>query len=354
MKSDLLYELLGVDPEAGPAELLFRARGIHYQLPYLVLSAVAREGARMGVASRDELRRAHVRADRYVELGQQLAAEFGVRPVKGVQLAKYYPADLLRPQGDIDLVAADEPTLWNAVRRVVADNRVENIDVTVFGADPRHVMVTMFWPATDPLSDPWYKAEFCTAALTGDFERVPVRPALPDHDLAAVLIALAEEGLQRQFRARDVVDLLMLSTVDFAVDEVADLVDEYRLAPEAVAMLEFAGRHIPLGTLAPLTTALAGPAERERARRAAGEEEFPSPDGDVAAKLASGFPLHGMFLRRTATRADWPVARVLPFEEGHLLLTPVADYLLTGQAVVTRKQYDAALAALSRWDGEQR
>jgi hypothetical protein len=351
VKSDLLYELLGVDPEAGPAELLFRARGIHYQLPYLVLSVAAREGARMGVSSRDELRRAHVRADRYAELGAQLGSEFGVRQVKGVQLARYYPNDLLRPQGDIDLVAADQATLWNAVRRVVAGNRVENIDITVFGP---HVMVTMFWPATDPLSDPWYKVEFCTAALTGDFETVPVRPALPDHDIAACLIALAEEGLQREFRARDVVDLLMLSEVDFPVGEVAGLVDEYRLAPETVAMLKFAAKHIPLGTLAPLATALADAAERERDRRAAGEDGFPSPGGDVAAKLASGFPVHGMYLRRTASREDWPAARVLPFEEGHLLLTPVADYLLTDQAVVTREQYDLAAAALARWDGEQR
>lgn len=340
MKTELLYDLLGVDPDAGPAELLFRARGTHYQLPYLVLSALAREGARMGEAARAELGRAQARARRYAELSRELSAATGVRAIKGLQLADRYPSDLLRPQGDLDLIAPTEAALWQAVALIVAGNPVEHIDVTVFGDGPRHTMVSLFWPAEDPLSDPWFKVEVCTAALTGDLAAVPVRPVLSAADEVECLIALAEEGLQRDFRHRDAVDVLVLSEAPFEPAATVAAVAEYRLAPEAASLLDFAGRYVPLGTLDPVRRALEPEIPRELERR-----REPGP---------ACTPQHGLFLRRVETRQGWDSARVVPSAEGELLLTPVADYLLTRRETVSRASYDAALTALAAWDGDRR
>ncbi|MFF2546252.1 hypothetical protein ACFVUY_27300 [Kitasatospora sp. NPDC058063] len=338
MTTDLLYRLLDVDPEAGPGELLFRARGIHYQLPYLVLSALAREGVRMGEPSRAELRRAEARAEWYAELADRLRGSTGVEPIKGLHLASYYPKDLLRPQGDLDLIAPTEARLWRTVLELAAEFPVENIDVTVFG-EPRHTMVTMFWPAEDPLSDPWYKVELCTAALVGDLAAVPVRPVLSAPRHVECLIALAEEGLQRSFRARDVVDVQVLSGLDFDPAATAAVVAEYRLAPEAVQLLDFADAYVGLGSLAEVRTALAEAVAVELARR-----ELAGPEPVIV-------PRHGLLLRRTEPRTDWDTVRIVRFEQGDLLLTPVADYLLTDRETVGREQYDFALAALHAWDG---
>ncbi|MFJ9742831.1 hypothetical protein [Streptomyces sp. NPDC101166] len=338
MKTDLLYDLLDVDPDSGPAELLFRARGTHYQLPYLVLSSLAREGAAMGEHARAELARAEARARRYAELAAELKAATGVRTIKGIQLAERYPRDLLRPMGDLDLIAPTEAALWRTVARLVAGNPVENIDVTVFG-EPRHTLVTLFWPAEDRLVDPWYKVEVCTAALVGDLAAVPVRPVLRAPDEVESLIALAEEGLQRDFRHRDAVDVLMLSGADFDVEVTAATVAEYRLAPEAAGLLDFAARYVPLGPLDAVRRALGPEAARELERREAGAVPV--------------VPRHGLLLRRVPTRRDWDSARIVPCDAGELLLTPVADYLLTGAGVVARTAYDNATAALAAWDGER-
>ncbi|GAB1644040.1 hypothetical protein [Krasilnikovia sp. MM14-A1259] len=339
MTTDLLYRLLDVDPDSGPAELLHRARGTHYQLPYLVLSALARDGARMGEPARAELQRAQERSRRYADLAADLAAATGVRAIKGLQLAARYPADLLRPQGDLDLVAPDEAALWRAVTRIAEQHPVENIDVTVFGVEPRHTMVVMFWPAEDPLVDPWFKVEICTAALTGDFGCVPVRPVLHAPDHVECLIALAEEGLQRPFRHRDVLDVRALSTAEFDPADTVAAVAAYRLAPEAADLLDFAARYTPLGALAAVRAALEPEVTAEQCRR-----------DRPPATIGAGRPEHGLFLRRVPVRPGWDSARVRSFGGGRLLLTPVADYLLTDREVVSRARYDAALAELDRDD----
>ncbi len=215
--------------------------------------------------------------------------------------------------------------------RLVAGQPVEEIDVTVFGGRPRHTAVTLRWPAADPLVDPWYRVGLCTAALAGDLGAVPVRPVLAAEDHVECLIALAEEGLQRPFRARDVVDVLALSGQPFDPDETAALVAAYLLAPEAAALLDLAAAHIALGPLAAVRAALEPRIEPELRRRA------------TARPVRGTARRPGLLLRRTVTRHDWDQARLVPFERGELLLTPVADYLLAGPGA-------AAHEALRAWD----
>ncbi|MFF7591334.1 hypothetical protein ACFZCK_28050 [Kitasatospora purpeofusca] len=350
MNTALLYHLLDVDPADGPAELLHRARGSRH-LPHLVLSALAREDVRMGEPARAELRRARARADRYAGLAHDLARSTGVRAIHGLPLAGYYPADLLRPQAALDLVAPGEAALWQAVVRLVTDHPVETIDVTLLGDRPHHTAVTVRWPAEDPLLDPWYRVRLATAALPGDCATVPVRPYLVADDHVECLIALAEAQLGRKGGAGAAVgppdpltllDLSCLTDQPFEPAETAAVLAAYRLAPEAAALLDLAAPLLPLGTLAAVRTALTPELAPERRRRA---EAAATPRLPVR---------HGTLLRRTVIRHTWDEARLLgtgDSHEGALLLTPVADYLLGApDASPTLADRSTALDALHHWD----
>ncbi|GAA1987639.1 hypothetical protein [Kitasatospora viridis] len=333
---DLLYRLLEVDPAAGPVELLRRARGGR-QLPYLVLAALAREGTRMGEHARAELHRARDRADCYARLARDLADATGVRPIRDLPLAGYYPPDLPRPVGELTLVSPTEAALWQAVSRLVAEHPVESVEVTLLGERPRHTAVTLRWPAADPLLDPWYQVRLATAALTGDPAEVPVRPFLAADDHVECLIALAEEGLGRGFRPGDVLDVAQLTGQPFDAAETAAVVAAYRLAPEAAALLDLTAEHLPLGPLHGVRTLLEAEVAPELERRR------------TAARPLR--PRHGALLRRTAIRHHWDEAQLLPAGTATLLLTPVADYLLTPDGTrPTPAERTAALAALRTWD----
>ncbi|MDJ0381791.1 nucleotidyltransferase family protein [Streptomyces sp. G-G2] len=357
----LLYDVLDVSEDFGPGYLLFAARKQHYTLPYLVLSALAREGAPMSEAARGELARAQRRAAHYEAVLERVAAEVPVRPVKGPLLARAYPPDLLRPQGDLDLVTVGEPDLWRAVRLLMAD-RPRHVGVSVLGAPERHVVVTLSGPAEDPLLDPELRVEVATAALVGDQGAVPIRAVMPADVLTSNLLALAEERFQRPFHPRDAIDLHQLGrsadlSAGLSPPELVAAASLYHLAPELAELLAYAQEKAPLGALAPLVgDALAAAADAERARRAAVPADAPLAPGAEAA-LAAGVPLYGMPLRRTeeqlAARAGWERARVHRFGgDEALLLTPVGDYLLVTGELVGQEQYDAALRELDGLAGE--
>ncbi|MEV7941781.1 hypothetical protein AB0O82_37380 [Kitasatospora sp. NPDC088264] len=336
MNTDLLYRLLDVDPVAGPVELLHRARGAR-DLPYLVLAALVREDVRMGEHARAELQRARDRADCYARIARDLADATGVRPIRDLPLAGYYPSDLPRPLGELTLVSPTEAALWQAVSRLVTEHPVESVEVTLIGERPRHTSVTLRWPAEDPLLDPWYQVRLGTAALTGDLATVPVRPYLAADDHVECLIALAEEGLGRAFRAGDVIDVARLGRQSFEPVETAAVVAAYRLAPEAVALLDLAAEHVPLDSLGGVRTVLEAEVAPELRRRES-----------LARPLR---PRHGTLLRRTVIRHQWDEARLLPAGPATLLLTPVADFLLAPEGVrPTAPARAAALTALRAWD----
>ncbi|MFE0582160.1 hypothetical protein [Streptomyces sp. NPDC058874] len=344
MNTPLLYRLLGADPEAGPAELLHRARAGRH-LPHLVLSALDREGVRMGGPARAELGRARDRADHYVRLAEGLACSTGVRAIRGLPLAGYYPAGLLRPLDTLDLVAPDEAALWQAVVRLVTDHPVEHIGVSLLGERPHHTAVTVHWPAEDPLVDPWYRVHLSTAALPGDGDAVPVRPYLVADAHVECLIALAESRLGGPALPPDpltLFDVAVLAGRPFEAAETAAVLAAYRLAPEAADLLDRAAEHLPLGPLATVRAALVPALAAEHRRRSE------DPAGSRPARTR-----HGALLRRTVIRHSWAEARLLTPSPGtSLLLTPVADYLLTpaAGAVAEPATRSAALDALHSWD----
>ncbi|MFF6776675.1 hypothetical protein ACFY8W_24450 [Streptomyces sp. NPDC012637] len=338
----LLYRLLDTDPADGPAELLHRARAGRH-LPHLVLSALARDGVRMGEAARAELRRARDRAAHYTRLAAELARSTGVRAIRGLPLAGYYPAGLLRPLDTLDLVAPDQAALWQAVIRLVTEHPVEHIDVSLLGDRPHHTAVTVHWPAEDPLVDPWFRVHLSTAALPGDGSTVPVRPYLVADEHVECLIALAETLLREPALTPGpvtVLDIAGLTGRPFEPAETAAVLAAYRLAPEAAILLDHAAGHLPLGPLAAVRAELAPELGPERRRRAEA----------TTRRLVTR---HGTLLRRTVIRHTWDESRLLtPAPDTPLLLTPVADYLLTPTPVtpVTPTLRTAALRALHEWD----
>ncbi|MFJ1563677.1 hypothetical protein [Streptomyces erythrochromogenes] len=344
MNTPLLYRLLDTDPAAGPAELLHRARAGRH-LPHLVLSALERDGVRMGEPARAELGRARDRVDRYARLAADLACSTGVRAIGGLPLAGYYPAGLLRPVETLDLVAPDEAALWQAVIRLVTDHPVEQIDVSLLGERPHHTAVTLHWPAQDPLVDPWYRVHLSTAALPGDGRGVPVRPFLVADDHVECLIALAEARLGGPALPPGplaLLDVAGLTGRPFEAAEAAAVLAAYRLAPEAAGLLDHAAEYFPLGPLAAVRAALAPHLASEHRRR-----------GEAPPGARRAGTRHGALLRRTVIRHTWGEARLLTPSPGtSLLLTPVADYLLTParEAVAEPATRTAALDALHSWD----
>jgi hypothetical protein len=347
----LLAAALGVDADDPPDALVRAARLANWALPVLVLSVLARDGAPLGIGAADELRRARDRAATYADLRAAVPA---LRVLKGASLARHYPAPLVRPVGDLDLVAAGEADLWQAVRTITDRVPVQHIDVSLFGTDSRHIAVTLTWPAEDPLLDREYAVDLSTAAYAGDLRAVPPRAAAPADPVLADLLALAEERFQRPYGAKDAVDVLLVGAAALPPDEVIiECVSRYRLAPEVTELLDYAATLRPAGRWAAVRAGLAGPAEREQARRRGGPDragvgtaEMTGPVDPVQARLAAGQPAYGMLLRRIPWRTGMAVSRTEQFAAGWLLRTPVADYVLVASETVPLELYERALAAL--------
>ncbi|MGW1075956.1 nucleotidyltransferase family protein [Streptomyces sp. NPDC002537] len=341
----MVYDALDVAEEQGPGPLLAAARKAHHTLPYLVLSALHRDGHPMSEAARGTLERALRRARHYEDVLAGITAQVPVQVIKGPLLARAYPDGLLRPQGDLDLVAESEPDLWRAVRLLMTEPPLY-VGVSVLGAPDRHVVVTLTWQPEDPLLDPELRVEVATAALVGDDAAVPIRPRMPADPLASNLLALAEERFQRPFHPRDAIDVHLLGTTEpESPAELVPAVIAYRLAPEVRELLDYTAQRLPLGSLSGTGAALESAEAAELARRAA-HRTPPDQDTGTRGALASGRPLYGMPLRHADGRAHWDRARLHPFQDDALLLTPVGDYLLVADETVTQERYDAALREL--------
>lgn len=348
---ELLGTLLGVPEHAPPWLLVRAAREKEDSLPQLVLSLLERDGVVLGSGSADELRRARERHETYLHVASAVLSEVPARIIKGPSIASRYPAGLVRPVGDLDLVVPDEEVLWRTVKLVLRHHRTAEAHVTLFGHPDRHVLVSLTWPADDPVLDPELKVEVCTAALAGDGRAVRIRPVLPENQALANLLALAEERFQRAFGVKDVVDVLVLDRAELpSVAEIVDTVEAYQLAPELAELLNLAGEHMGSGPLARVAAELGEAVTRERCRRR--DWLPPSPESDansLDAAFASGRPVGGLLLPSTGREPERGLccSVVHRFSAGAILRTPVGDYLLSAESVVERSRYEAALAYLS-------
>lgn len=348
---DLVRALLGVDEDASARELVRAARAAHHNLPHLVLSLLERDGVELGSGSGDELRRARTQRDAYDKLREALDATVPHRVVKGPSLARHYPPDVVRPVGDLDVLVDSEELLWQAVRVVLDQHQATRVDVALIGADRRDCLVTVAWQGGDPILDHEPNVELGTVLFGGDLAAVPVRPGAPRDPLVTDLLALAEERFQQPYRIKDAIDVIVLARSGLPpLEEVAGEARRFRLAPELAELVEYTAKLGDVGPLATLPDLLRPAVLEERKRRANWSPPEPPAGDSVDACLEAGRPVGGLHLRWVPRQESMPVSRIHRFDGGSLLLTPVADYLLTGEPLVTGRQYDAALAELARLD----
>ncbi|MEU9132844.1 hypothetical protein AB0D08_32860 [Kitasatospora sp. NPDC048540] len=362
---DLLCELLGTDTDRPPAELLHHARTVSFTLPPLLLSAAVHAGRPTGTGSDDELRRHRTRLATYDRIAAAVA-ETGTRVVKGPALARFQPPWAVRTCGDLDLLAPGEAELWQAARRISELLPVHDIQLTLIGSGPgRHLMVGLGAPSPEPWLDPELKIELATFAYPGDWETVPLRAAMPEHDATAQLLAVAEERFQRPFTVRDVLDCAAVLTSAEAPAPIAlaETAHAWHLAPELLELTEFA-RSFP--TLAPLVdeawqARLAPAAATERARRAGlrpdrADEDAPPGEsgpertrrrlasgGPVPARLADGYPVFGIALQVDHPFAPADRAVLHTVDDSTVLTTPLGAFLLVSRELVDPAAYRRAV-----------
>ncbi len=268
-----------------------------------------------------------------------------IRILKGQSIAGFYPPDVVRPSADLDLLLADEASLWRAAGVVGDQVDVELIDVSLLRFDGvTHVLAGLSWPSDDPLLDRDNRVELTTIALVGDYVRVPPSVVLPADATLAALVCLAEERFQHEFTVKDVVDVVMLfDSGPPDPDRLADTAVEYFRAPELLELLARTAEHISSPLLEECVERLRAPAEEERRRRTGGSPVESVPP-TVQGRLAAGLPVYGFLLRRA--RRDWSVSSLHRGEGLDLLRTPVADFLLVAGELVTEDDYHAALREL--------
>ncbi|GAA2531847.1 hypothetical protein [Pilimelia columellifera] len=350
LTADTLYDLLEVNPEQPLRHLVHVARGVRGVFPPLVLSLAARDGATLGTGARDELRRMAERSTCYERLAQDLTSMDGVRVIKGPSLARHYPPELIRPVGDLDVVAPDEASLWRAAHRVLRKHPVTEVDLSVIrDGQRRHLLLSLWWPAADPLLDKGLRVEISTFAFAGEPGVVPLRSNLPDDQAVADLLALAEERFQRPFTAKDLIDLTYALTAPTAPDPdaLALAADNYRLSPELLELGEAVLVHPALAPAVPaaLLDRLRSLTPAEVARRGDRRplEQLAKADQSVEERLAQGLPAYGFSLSGAPRIRD---QKAMTWHDvGGIVIarTPVADFLMVTGEVVDPDRHDIAL-----------
>ncbi|MDX8050905.1 hypothetical protein SK571_16065 [Lentzea sp. BCCO 10_0798] len=350
----LCARALGVDEDEAPDVLVHAARRRGWTLPMLLLSLYERDGHVLGSGALDELRRARRRRDNYDRVVAALEATTSARILKGPSLAGHYPPGLLRPVGDLDVVVSGEDELWRAVDAVKDAAPVADVHVSLYGHPERHVLLQLTWPAEDPLLDRHYSVELSTAAFAGGTGPVRVRAELPADPVVTDLLALAEERFQRPYGLKDAVDTAVLGGLSACAAVAGDLVaaaEHWLVAPELLELVEFTAALTDPGCLGDLAAPLRAAAERERARRDAWTPPSAPAGADAMTRaLTDARPVGGLLLREPPASRASSLVRAYP--GGALLATPVGDYLLVDQQLVTQEQYDEAVRRLPLLDGE--
>ncbi|AUG78258.1 hypothetical protein CFP65_3465 [Kitasatospora sp. MMS16-BH015] len=347
---ELLRHLLGVEAHETARTLMRRAEQASSALPQLVVSAAVAEGLPIGSGSRDLLRRARERAARYAELYARLAAELPVRLVKGLSLGERYPAPLLRPVGDLDLVLPGEDELWRAAVLIAERVPLDRADLALSrDGDRTDLTLGLHWAAEDDFLDRPYNVELATLP----FPRTPGGPVSPHRTLPAApwpadLLSLAEERFQRPFHAKDVVDVLVLFAAPdrLTPEALATAATGHHLAPELRELLAQTREGTEAEQLDPYLRALDAPAAAELAARQPAERPSQA-SATVEGRLAAGLPVYGMPLGTPAARPGLTRAHRHDAEGVCLLRTPIGDYLLVCGELVTQAAYDTALRVLA-------
>lgn len=234
--------LLGRDLHSYPAGVIRAARRYKWGYPVTVMSMMRGEGMTLSPGAEAEVARHSSRVKTY-ERVVRLVSDLGPLWVcKGPSIASRYPEGILRHSGDLDLVFADEDAVWSAARFLIDTLDVFDVTLTYFGPG-NHLLVVLRWAGDDSLLDSEYSVDLMTTPFAGDGAQVFARTVPRMECLASLnLLCIAEERFQRSFGVSDMVDALVLLSVDGSLDEAVDRSIEMHLAPELLELVCSTGR----------------------------------------------------------------------------------------------------------------
>jgi len=356
----------------GPGETVALLRQSQPSLTATVLSAWEVQGRELSPALQAELDAKRARAGYYRSVGTTLMSKVpGLTSVKGLEILDLYPAGWTRQLNDLDLVAASEADLWLACGHLIADGW--EIDTATFSyfAGAVQVLASMRRPSEDPYDIP-YGIELTTYCALGNFGAISPLATLPEKwRVSAIknIIMLLYERYEQPFRARDLVDVVLLHDA-LRGSELAELhraVAALRLGVEYRELLTLVDRAglgpLPAWPARPLAVAatqalrltrgasyflrpVAGAGRQLQRRMITGElgragsrvwdavqDRLPVPAAMSGGLLAFGLPLEG---------PPPSVPRTVLCRHGDLAWadTPVARFLLTIGDFVTEEQFN--------------
>jgi hypothetical protein len=264
-------------PADEPAEIVALVHGTQQSFAATLFSAWQAEGAALNVGLLQETDAVRSRVDFYRAVAAQLLAKVdGLTTVKGLEVADLYPAGWVRYMNDIDFVAPDESSLWQAVGLLTGDGWDLDGATFTYADGSLQAVVSLRLPHEDRYQFS-YGIEVSTFYTLGDLRgirpvlRLPAKWRTPG---IKNMVMLLNERYEQPFRARDVLDAALLreSLRDGEIATLHEAITELNLAPE---YSELAGlvRDAGLGELSSLPGGHVT-AARVRARRLARGASF--------------------------------------------------------------------------------
>ncbi len=263
-----------------PDELVDLVRRTEPGLAVTLFSAWEAEGAGLSPALRSEVEAVRQRMEFYrAVIGRLRSKVPGLTLIKGLEVADLYPAGLVRNMTDIDVIAPSESAQWDIVGILLAEGweldsgSVISVD-SGQGSPSLRLMIGLARPHEDRYQAP-YSAEVGTAFTFGNLAGIPPVLSLPPAWQVPAIkntLMLINERYEQPFRAKDLIDSVLLHEQLGDVDTLHEAVAELCLSVEYA---ELAGlvRSAGLGTLAPLPGGRRAVAEA-RARRVARQLSF--------------------------------------------------------------------------------
>jgi hypothetical protein len=197
----------------GLGETVALLRQSQSALTATVLSAWQAEGRELSPALRAELEVEEARVAYYRTVGAALMSKVpGLTSVKGLEILDLYPAGWARHLNDLDLVADREPDLWLACDLLTADGWEIDTATFAYFSGAIQVIASMRRPSDDPYDIP-YGIEIATFYSLGNFGAINPLARMPENwRVPAVknIIMLLYERYEQPFRARDLIDVVLL------------------------------------------------------------------------------------------------------------------------------------------------
>jgi len=244
-------------------------------VPTFLSAHATRSSLPIGLAAEVDLARTRLARLRRIQ-GVIQAQVPDVIAVKGLAVADAYPPGLTRRTGDLDLVAPDEPAVWQIAHVASVEFGLTVRSVLAFpartgGVPGRGVMVNLVARPTPTFDEP-ISLDVSTHALIGNGTTVPAwrGPAPRPPGPAEHLLMITAERLEQSFGLKDIFDASVLAGElardgDGALMRARELIGHAHLLPELAELFDLATRHcLPLPAAA---RPLAGQVRRARAKR---------------------------------------------------------------------------------------